>query len=85
MTTDRQEADRLEAQKRLETLWEIGFDEGWFFKGYRPNVDRAMNWLIKNHERGQEFVDQIKKCIYEINEAQMILADIDNDLLSEGE
>ena len=69
------------AEEQLNVLWNQGFDEGGFFNETNPDVESAMNWLIQNHKKGQEFADQIKKCITEINEAQMILAEIDNELL----
>lgn len=76
MTTNNQTAE-----EQLNVLWNQGFDEGGFFNETNPDVASAMNWLIQNHKKGQEFADQIKKCIAEINEAQMILAEIDNELL----
>lgn len=69
------------AEEQLNVLWNQGFDEGGLFNENNPDVASAMNWLIQNHKKGQEFADQIKKCIAEINEAQMILAEIDNELL----
>lgn len=69
------------AEEQLNVLWNQGFDEGGFFNETNPDVVRAMNWLIQNHKKGQEFADQIKKCVAEINEAQMILAEIDNEFL----
>lgn len=69
------------AEEQLNVLWNQGFDEGGFFNETNPDVVSAMNWLIQNHKKGQEFADQIKKCIEEINEAQMILAEIDNEFL----
>ena len=59
------------AEEQLNVLWNQGFDEGGFFNETNPDVVSAMNWLIQNH----------KKCIEEINEAQMILAEIDNEFL----
>ena len=67
-------------QENVNTLWETGFDDGWFFKGTHPKVEKALDWLKKNHTKGEEFVNALSKVRYEINNAQMILAEIDNDL-----
>ena len=68
-------------QENVNTLWETGFDDGWFFKGStHPKVDKALDWLKKNHTKGQEFADLIRSINREINGAQMLLAEIDDDL-----
>ena len=44
------------AEEQLNVLWNQGFDEGGFFNETNPDVRSAMNWLIQNHKKGQEFV-----------------------------
>ena len=67
-------------QEQLNILWETGFDDGWFFKGTHPKVEKALDWLKKNHTKGEEFAKAIQNICHEINGAQMLLAEIDNDL-----
>lgn len=76
MTTN--EEDMLE---QVITLWETGFDDGWFFRGgTHPKVEKALDWLKKNHPKGEEFAKAIQNICHEINGAQMLLAEINNDL-----
>lgn len=77
MTTDE---NMKTIEENLKILWEDGFDDGGFYNGDNPRVTKALDWLVKNHTDGEDFVRAIKECIRAINDAQYILAKIDNDL-----